>query len=159
MTYKILVVEDDKDLAEGLRELLLENGFLVEIASQGSQALKKVEASIPDLVILDLGLPDISGETVCQELKKYYPELPIIILTAKNTTADVVRGLNIGADDFMAKPFELDELLARIKARLRGGGLSASLLKIDDLELDSQKIEVKRSGQSIHLTQTEFKLL
>lgn len=159
MKQKILVVEDDKDLQEFLREVLLENNFSVDSAYNGSSALKKAEEAVPDLVILDLGLPDVSGETVCRELKKIFPELPVIILTAKDTTGDIVRGFNIGADDYIPKPFEGEELLARLKARLRQGKEDGAVLKVADLELDSQRFEVKRSGKAIKLTQREFLLL
>lgn len=159
MKYKILVVEDDRDLQEGLRTILFENDYLVESVYDGAKALRKVEESLPNLVILDLGLPDISGETVCTKLKRGFPELPIIILTAKDTTEDIVRGLNIGADDYIPKPFKEEELVARIKARLRKGNNSLTRLKIGDLELDTQKIQVKRAGKEIKLTQKEFLLL
>lgn len=159
MPSKILVVEDDLDLQEGLKTILSENGYLVEAVAQGAKALRQVERSLPNLVILDLGLPDISGETVCRELKKSYPQLPIIILTAKGTTDDIVRGLNLGADDYIPKPFEGEELLARMKARLRQGQSLSDLLKVADLELNSKKIEVKRAGKPIKLTQKEFLLL
>ncbi|MDO8551487.1 MAG: response regulator transcription factor [bacterium] len=159
MKQKILIVEDDRDLQDYLREFLLENDFSVETVSEGAKALKKVEEAFPDLVVLDLGLPDISGETVCRELKKFFPELPIIILTAKDTSEDVVRGLNLGADDYIAKPFEEKILLARIKARLRNGQDSAKVLIIDDLELDNQTVQVQRAGKNIKLTQREFLLL
>ncbi|MDP3998950.1 MAG: response regulator transcription factor [bacterium] len=159
MKYKILVVEDDKDLQEYLRDFFLENDYLVDGAYEGSKALRKVEDSLPDIVVLDLGLPDISGETVCRELKKHYPGLPVIILTARDTTEDIVRGLSLGADDYIPKPFKGEELLARIRARLRQGKDSSSILKIGNLKLDNQKIEVKRGGKPIRLTQKEFTLL
>ena len=159
MKYKILVVEDDRDLQEGLRTILLENDYTVESVYEGAKALRKVEDSIPDLVVLDLGLPDISGETICAKLKKNFPELPVIILTAKDTTEDIVHGLNIGADDYIPKPFKEEELVARIKARLRRGKDSLTKLRVDNLELDAQKIQVKRGGKEIKLTHKEFLLL
>lgn len=158
MKYKILVVEDDKDVQEYLKKILFENDYFVEAVAEGAKALKKVEQSVPDLIVLDLGLPDVSGETICRELKKNFPQLPIIILTAKGTTEDVVHGLNIGADDYVPKPFKGEELLARIRARLRLEK-NSSVLKIADLELDNKKIQVKRGGKPIKLTQKEFILL
>jgi DNA-binding response OmpR family regulator len=102
----------------------------------------------------------MGGETVCVEAKKMYPDVPIIILTAKDSTADVVRGLeDLGADDYIAKPFETEELLARIKARLRKGGNNSSRLEIADLILDTKTLEVKRGDKKIELTPQEFKLL
>ena len=110
-------------------------------------------------MILDLGLPNMSGEAVCMEVRKKYPDLPVIILTAKDSINDIVNGLNLGADDYMTKPFVADELLARIKARLRAKGNGDSKLVVGDLELDNQSLEVKRSGSDIQLTPQEFKLL
>lgn len=159
MVNTILVVEDDSGLQKYLKELLLDNGYSVQTAGDGIQALNSVEKLIPDLVVLDLGLPNMSGEAVCSELRKKYPDLPVIILTAKDTTSDIVQGLNLGADDYITKPFVADELLARIKVRLRSKNGGDSTLKVDDLELDNKSLEVKRSGKNIQLTPQEFKLL
>jgi two-component system response regulator MprA len=157
MINKILVIEDDAGLAEYLKDLLGESGFAVEIASDGIQALLSMKKGGANLVVLDLGLPKINGETVCIELKEKYPTVPIIILTAKSTTSDVIKGLNLGADDYLPKPFDGNELIARIKARLREN--SYTKLKVADLELDPATLEIKRGNRSISLTPTEFKLL
>lgn len=159
MVHTILVVEDDKGLQKYLRELLLDNGYAVHNVSDGIQALEYLKKTEPDVVVLDLGLPTMSGEAVCQEIRKKNKDLPIIILTAKDAINDVVQGLNLGADDYITKPFIADEFLARIKARLRKHTQLDSLLKIADLELDSKTMEVKRSGKMIQLTPQEFKLL
>ena len=159
MTNTVLVVEDDPGLQKYLKELLWENAFVVHVASDGIIALNSLNKLKPDIMILDLGLPNMTGESVCVEAKKKYPELPIIILTAKDTTSDIVEGLNLGADDYMTKPFVADELLARIKARLRGGEDNSGRLVVGDLELDNKSFEVKRAGKTIHLTPQEFKLL
>lgn len=159
MVNTVLIVEDDSGLQKYLKELLLDNGYSVQTASDGIQALNSVEKLAPDLVVLDLGLPNMSGEAVCSELRKKNPELPVLILTAKDTTSDIVQGLNMGADDYMTKPFVADELLARIKVRLRVKNGGDSILKVDDLELDHKSLEVKRSGKNIQLTPQEFKLL
>jgi DNA-binding response OmpR family regulator len=159
MTKTVLIVEDDTGLQKYLKELLLENGYAVQSASDGIQALNWIEKSPPDVVILDLGLPNMSGESVCMEIRKKYPELRVIILTAKDGIADIVQGLSLGADDYMTKPFIADELLARIKARLRFTNGADAVLKIDDLELDNKSLEVKRDGKLIQLTPQEFKLL
>lgn len=159
MSNTILVVEDDPGLQKYLRELLWENAYVVQIASDGVQALNCINKLKPDLMILDLGLPNMTGESVCAEAKKKHPELPIIILTAKDTTSDIVEGLNLGADDYMTKPFVADELLARIKARLRGNEDDSGKLVVGDLELDSKSYEVKRADKPIRLTPQEFKLL
>src|SRR3989304_8770081 len=134
MIQKILVVEDDTSLSEYLKDLLGEAGFAVETVADGVDALSSMKKGGASLVVLDLGLPKISGETVCTELKKKYPTVPIIILTAKSTTSDVINGLNLGADDYLAKPFDGNELIARIKARLREN--PDTKIKIADLELD-----------------------
>lgn len=157
MINKILVVEDDAGLQEYLKELLLDNGYSVEVASDGVTALNLLKKMQPDLVLLDLNLPNVTGEAVCMEIRKKYPELPVIILTSKDTTTDIVHGLNIGADDYITKPFAADVLLARIKARLRH--TEETTLRVADLELNNKTFEVARAGQQITLSPHEFKLL
>ncbi|MBI2022658.1 response regulator transcription factor, partial [Candidatus Daviesbacteria bacterium] len=142
-----------------LKELLLDNGYSVQSAADGIAALNIIKKTQPDMVVLDLGLPNMSGETVCLEIRKNYPTLPVIILTAKDTISDIVQGLNLGADDYITKPFVADELLARIKARFRSSNGTDAKLKVGDLELDSQSLEVKRGEKPIQLTPQEFKLL
>jgi two-component system OmpR family response regulator len=159
MIHNVLVVEDDKGLQKYLKELLLDNGYAVTTAGDGIQALESLKKNEPDIVVLDLGLPNMSGEAVCLEVRKKYPHLPVIILTAKDSISDIVQGLNLGADDYMTKPFVADEFLARIKARLRRQGGSEEVLKVADLELNSKTLEVTRSGKPIQLTPQEFRLL
>lgn len=159
MVQTVLVVEDDKGLQKYLKELLLDNGYAVHTASDGIAALDYFKKSEPDIMVLDLGLPTMSGEAVCQEVRKKHKDLPIIILTAKDSITDIVQGLNIGADDYITKPFVADEFLARIKARLRKQENAEASLKVADLELDSKTMEVKRNGKPIQLTPQEFKLL
>ena len=159
MISRILIVEDDKDLREYLKDLLLSNNYLVELSSDGASALSYLKKTEPDLVILDLGLPDIDGKSVCVEIKKTYPDLPILILTARHSTAEIVTGLNLGADDYVVKPFVGEELMARIKARLRNKDNGKSVLKVADLKLDNSKMIVERGGKQISLTKTEFDLL
>src|SRR5579884_3626632 len=98
MTQQVLIVEDDKGLQKYLQELLLDNGYSVNVAGDGIQALEMLEKRLPDIVVLDLGLPKMTGETVCAEIKKKYPQLPVLVLTAKDSIADIVQGLNLGAD-------------------------------------------------------------
>src|SRR5229473_3050861 len=155
--HKVLIIEDDPGIEEFLKELLLDNGFNAEIAGDGIVALQNIKKSPPDLIILDLGLPKMSGETVCLEIKKKYPDIPIIILTAKGESNDIVNGLNLGADDYITKPFVAEELLARVKARLRSNG--DTKLQADDLQLDSKTFEVRRANKPIALSPHEFKLL
>lgn len=159
MVHTILVVEDDKGLQKYLKELLLDNGYVVHTASDGIEALEYFKTSEADLMVLDLGLPNMGGEAVCQEVRKKYKDLPIIILTAKDSITDIVQGLNLGADDYITKPFVADEFLARIKARLRKQGADDAILKVADLELNSKTLEVKRDQKQIQLTPQEFKLL
>lgn len=158
MKNKILIIEDNDDLQSSLGDFLTENYFSVEKAATGAMGMKKVEEAYPDLVILDLGLPDIDGQAVCKKLKEDYPELPIIILTAKSTSQDIIAGLKLGADDYVVKPFDLDVLLARIKARLRDSATDGKLV-VGDLSLDTKKFVVTRNGKKISLTPTEFSLL
>lgn len=155
----ILVIEDDKDVQQYTKELLTENGFSVKTASTGVAAVSLLKKSEPDLLVLDLKLPDITGESVCTEARKLYPEVPIIMLTAKDTLSDKIRGLGLGADDYITKPFVADEFIARIKARLRNRVNDKAVVSVGDLELDTKQVLVKRSGKAIHLTPQEFKLL
>ncbi|KKR80002.1 MAG: two component transcriptional regulator, winged helix family protein [Candidatus Daviesbacteria bacterium GW2011_GWA1_41_61] len=159
MAKTILVVEDDAALQKYLKELLMSEDFAVQTASDGVQALNTIQKLPPDLVILDLGLPNMSGESVCMEIRKKYPNLRVIILTAKDGVTDIIHGLDLGADDYITKPFLADELLARIKARLRYQNGNENTLKVDNLELDNKTFEVKRQGKQIQLTPQEFKLL
>lgn len=154
---KILIVEDDEGIQTALKEMLVERGFRIETCGDGAEAIATIKKSPPDLMLLDLGLPNISGESVCKEAHKLYPNLPIIILTAKNQTADVVNGLTIGAVDYVAKPFEIDELLARIKVRLKLG--ESETLQAGDLQMNTKTMEVTRKGKPIALTPHEFHLL
>lgn len=159
MVHTILVVEDDKGLQKYLKELLLDNGYAVQVAGDGIQGLESLTKNLPDVMVLDLGLPNMSGEAVLSEVRKKYNDLPVIILTAKDSINDIVQGLSIGADDYMTKPFVADEFLARIKARLRKTGNNEGKLTVSDLELDNKTLEVVRGGKEIQLTPQEFKLL
>src|SRR5436190_14024283 len=149
MVRTILVVEDDKGLQKYLKELLLDNGYAVHGAGDGIEALEYLKKTLPDVLVLDLGLPNMSGEAVTTEVRKKYPELPVIILTAKDSISDIVQGLNLGADDYMTKPFVADEFLARIKARLRRTENGEAKLQVADLTLDNKSLEVKRNGRMI----------
>lgn len=158
-TPTVLVVEDDVDVATYVKELLTDAHFTVYPAYTGAKALKLLEKIIPDIVLLDLNLPDITGESLKMTIKKDYPEIPIIILTAKDSAVDVVRNLNEGADDYMTKPFAADELIARVRARLRKQNKAEKLYKAHDLTLNTESLEVTRGVRRIELTQTEFSLL
>ncbi len=157
MIRKILIIEDDKGIQTYIKELMLENRYSVETSTDGIQALNMLNHSQPDLVLLDLGLPKITGESICAHIKKHYPDLPVIILTAKDTPADIAKGLNLGADDYIAKPFEPEVLIARVNARLRHKNNFD--LKVADLQLDNQTFTAIRAGKQIILSPNEFKLL
>lgn len=157
MQYTILVVEDDKNIQEFLEQSLKDAQYRVKTTADGAKALSIIKDGLVDLVVLDLGIESVSGESVCIQSKKLFPKLPIIILTAKNASQDVVRGLDIGADDYISKPFEIDEVLARVRTRLKQQ--SGAEIKIEDLTINSSSMEVKRGDREISLTAKEFKLL
>lgn len=155
----ILVVEDDQDINSYIKELLNQAGFVVHSALTGAKALRILEKVIPDLIILDLQLPDIQGESLKLTIKKDYPEIPIVILTAKDNPQDIAKNINEGADDYITKPFANEELIARIKARLRQDNKATTKFTADNLVLDTENFSVERGGVPISLTQTEFNLL
>ncbi|MDQ3099258.1 MAG: response regulator transcription factor [bacterium] len=159
MNKSLLVIEDDPSIRGFLKDLLLDNGYAVNVVSRGTEGLRSIDQTRPDLVILDLGLPDISGESVCLEIRKKYPHLRVIILSAKHNIVDVINGLQLGADDYITKPFVADEFLARINARLRYSNEENSVIKIDDLTLNLNTHDVIRNDIAIELTAQEFKLL
>lgn len=158
MASKILIVEDDKPLQSVLKEILQGEGFVTDTASTGSEALEKIEKVFPNLVLLDLGLPDIRGESVLAEIRENYPELAVVILTAKSKPHEIAQGLNLGADDYLPKPFAAEELLARINARIKSGN-NKSFLKFGEVSIDLHKMTAKRGSRKIELTKTEFELL
>lgn len=159
MLKTILIVEDDSALQQYLKDLLTENEYGVKLVKDGTEALNYLTKIRPDAVLLDLGLPTVSGEAVVTEIRKKHTKLPIIILTGKNSVDDKIKGLNLGADDYITKPFVAEELLARLKARLRSEGKSQRIITVADLTLDNETLEVKRNGKVIPLTPHEYKLL
>ena len=164
MTEKVLIIEDDKSLAKGLRLNLQAEGYQVDWASDGVEGLRKTVATAPDLIILDLMLPKMPGLEVCKKLRQKNIRIPIIMLTAKGEEIDKVVGLEIGADDYMTKPFSLRELLARVKAHLRrekGEEQSDSLLvlKVGDTEIDLGQYKVTKKDKVFALTSLEVEIL
>lgn len=159
MVNSILAIEDNENIREYLEAYLSEQGFLVQTATDGTSGLRNFEKSHPNLVVLDLGLPDINGEEVCKQIKKTNPETPVIILTAKNKSPDILEGFKLGADDYISKPFVGEELVARIRARLKEASSKDTNLKIADLELDSKTFMARRGGKTIPLTPKEYQLL
>ncbi|MFO0703753.1 MAG: response regulator transcription factor [Patescibacteria group bacterium] len=159
MSLQILIVEDDKDVADFLTKTLIEKGYGVRHTEKGSQVLPMIDERKPDILILDLKLPDMKGESVSKLIKKEYPELPIIMLTSKSGILDKVNGFDAGADDYITKPFEIDELLARIQAKVKRIHAQTDVLTVGDLVLDRRTINVRRGDKEIKVTPQEFKLL
>lgn len=155
----VLVVDDDSALAEMLELVLRQEGFNTAWCANGSRALATFKEHLPQIVLLDIMLPGKDGIEVCKQIRGE-SGVPIIMLTARSETNDVVRGLEAGADDYVSKPFKVKELLARIKARLRNqDDVRKDLLKIGDLEINTQSHIVKRGEEEIGLTPLEFDLL
>jgi DNA-binding response OmpR family regulator len=157
---KILLVEDHKLLARSLKQALEEDGFAVDLAVAGDEADVKARGAIYDVVILDLMLPKIDGLTLLKGWRKDGLTFHVLILTAMDTLEDKVLGLNLGADDYLPKPFELTEFLARVRALVRRGHQAKDpILRIHDLEIDTGARSVRRAGKDIYLTPREFSLL
>ncbi|MEY4613674.1 MAG: Transcriptional regulatory protein TcrA [Planctomycetota bacterium] len=157
---KILLVEDHKLLSRSLKQALEEDGFAVDLAVSGDEADVKARGSIYDVVILDLMLPKIDGLTLLKGWRKDGFTFHILVLTAMGTLEDKVQGLNLGADDYLPKPFELTEFLARVRALVRRGHQAKDpILRIHDLEIDTGARVVRRAGKEIYLTPREFSLL
>src|SRR5215471_16509697 len=162
---KVLVVDDEEHITELVAMGLGFNGFEVERVASGRDALDAVEKHRPDLIVLDVMLPDLDGFEVARRLRQAEgagTRVPVIFLTARDATADKVEGLRIGSDDYVTKPFSIEELIERVKAVLRrssGKGPGESKLSFADLELDEETRDVWRGGQLIELTPTEYKLL
>lgn len=159
----ILLVEDDERIVEFLRRGLKAEGYQVEVARTGREAISFGKSGMFRVIVLDLMLPDINGRQVCEQLRAAHVDTPILMLTAMDTTTDKVIGLRSGADDYMTKPFAFEELLARIEAllRRRGGEVSAETaeLRVADLMLNRETHEVRRGEERIELTPKEFSLL
>ena len=159
---KLLVVEDDANILELLSASLRFAGFDVSSATSGSAAVSAAKNAAPDLVVLDVMLPDLDGFEVIRLMREGGQRTPVVFLTARDGTEDKIRGLTLGGDDYVTKPFSLEELTARIRAVLRRtstGDEAPSRLTFADLELDEETHEVYRAGQRVQLSPTEFKLL
>ena len=158
---KILVVDDERAVRDSLRRALELQGYEVELASDGAEALERLAANgQPDAVVLDILMPGIDGLEVCRQIRRRGSSIPVLMLTARDAVGNRVEGLDAGADDYVVKPFALEELLARIRALLRRAVPSTDgVLRFADLELDTGTREVRRGGDKIELTRTEFNLL
>jgi two-component system response regulator MprA len=159
-TGSILVVEDDKGVRTAVERALTFEGYDVITANDGAEALSVVMHERPDAIILDVMMPHVDGLEACRRLRARGDSTPILVLTARHEVADRVEGLDAGADDYMVKPFALEELLARIRALLRrAGGTTSELLRVGDLVLNPATRGVERGGVAVSLTKTEFDLL
>ena len=159
---QILIIEDEKRVASFIKKGLEEDGFQVEVAYDGLIGKKMALASRYDLIILDINLPQINGYEVCKEIRNHNTSIPIIMLTALGTMEDKLEGFDSGSDDYIVKPFEFKELLARVKVFLKRSGndmQSSNILKMADMEMNLDAKTVSRSGKHIDLTAKEFQLL
>lgn len=163
MDKKILIIEDEEDLAKGLKLNLEDEGYRVDWASEGSEGLRKAFEDTPDLIILDVMLPKKNGLDICQELRQKNINIPIIMLTAKGEEVDKVVGLELGADDYMTKPFSIRELLARIKVQLRREKTKERMtyksFRFGDVEVDFVHFKVRRNEKDLKLTSLEVEIL
>lgn len=163
MKEKILIIEDEEDLVKGLKLNLADEGYEVDWASDGVEGLRKALEERPDLIILDIMLPKMNGLDICRELRQQKIGIPIIMLTAKGEEIDKVVGLEIGADDYMTKPFSIRELLARIKAHLRREKRKRKTVPevycFGDVEIDFNHFKVRRKGKELELTSLEMEIL
>jgi two-component system response regulator MprA len=156
---KILVVDDERAVRESLRRALALEGYDVDLASDGEEALESVRRAEPDALILDVLMPGVDGLEVSRRLRRSGSKVPILMLTARDAVENRVEGLDAGADDYVTKPFALEELLARVRALLRRATGGEEILRFADIELDPSMREVTRGGEPVELTRTEFALL
>ncbi len=158
---RVLVVDDESNITDLVSMALRYEGFEVETAASGREAIRMVEKFRPEVVVLDVMLPDVDGFAVTERLKSARVKVPILFLTARDAVEDKVRGLTLGGDDYVTKPFSLEELVARVRALLRRAGaeLESGPLRFADVELDDDTHEVRRAGATVDLTATEFRLL
>ncbi len=159
---KILIIEDEENMVKGLRFNLEARDYAVVAAFDGETGLKKAVDERPDLIILDLMLPGLNGYEVCKKLKESSPEIPIVMLTAKSQESDIITGLDLGADDYITKPFSVLELLARINALLRRSNPNSSIpevFQVGNLKINFRKYEAHKHGKSLKLSPREFEIL
>lgn len=155
---RILIVEDEPAVAGFIEQALRESGYAAQVAPDANAANEAFASQAPDLVLLDVMLPDEDGFTVLRRLRSD-SSVPVLMLTAREGIDDRVKGLDAGADDYLSKPFRLEELLARVRALLRRGGPSATVYRVGDLEIDTATRRVHRSGRLLFLSDTEYRVL
>ncbi|MGH7856527.1 MAG: response regulator [Candidatus Binatia bacterium] len=161
MAHRLLVVDDDKGIRETMQLALTEEGYMVDVAPDAEQAMEAIRRNAPDLLILDVMLPGKDGFELCRDIRRT-SNLPIILLTAKTDTIDVVVGLESGADDYVTKPFETRELLARIRSALRraqADDAAPNVLRVGPVEIRPDEGDARKNGEQLSLTKTEFRLL
>jgi two-component system response regulator MprA len=159
MNPKILVIDDDQMIASSLKRVLTYEGFEVEVAGNGSEGLARFESQKPDLIILDVVMPGMSGIEVCRAIKKIRV-VPVLFLSACDEVSNRVEGLENGGDDYLVKPFAFEELIARVKALMRRNGVyKSALLELEDLTLNTETMIAYRNGRTIELSNTEYQLL
>lgn len=157
---KVLLIDDDALMCEILQKVLEENGFSVEISHEGEEGLFLVQELSPDVVVLDVMMPKLDGLTVLKRLRELNPAIPVLLLTARSGIQDRIVGLDLGADDYLPKPFDYGEFLSRLRALIRRGkGHGSSVLTVGDLKIDMPGKTVTRAGQPISLTVKEYNLL
>jgi two-component system OmpR family response regulator len=157
---KILLVEDDDRIAAALIEALTDHHYVVDVASDGEQGFEFVQTFPYELLILDVMLPKLNGLELCQKVRRYGYKMPVLMLTARDTYADKVTGLDVGADDYVVKPFDLNELLARVRALLRRGATDLTMfLECGHLQLNPNTYEVTYADELVHLTPKEYRIL
>ena len=157
---RVLLIEDDQSLADGIATALRHAGYAVDLAIQGGQGLSLARAAQPDVILLDLGLPDMDGVELLQALRAKGVKSSVLILTARDDLPSKVRGLDAGADDYLTKPFAVDELLARLRALERRAGLGLSAeIQVGDVTINLASHEVSRAGETIKISRREFSLL
>jgi two-component system OmpR family response regulator len=166
MKNTVLVVEDEANIRDLIGTALRFHGFTTSVAGTGAEALREARDLRPDLILLDVMLPDIDGFEVCRRLRAEGDQVPVIFLTARDTASDTVTGLTLGGDDYVTKPFSIEALVARVRAVLRRAAAAARpappedvVLRVADLELDESRWTVRRAGVELELSPTEFKLL
>lgn len=160
MNQRILVVEDDESIGQAVSTSLQSHGYLVQWCTDGASATAAVEATAPDLVLLDAGLPDVDGFTLCRWLREQHRDLPIVLVTARHAEIDIVVGLDAGASDYVTKPFSMNVLLARVRAHLRATAVSADeAVVVGTLRVDPAAYVATVDGQPVDLRRREFELL
>ena len=160
-SFSVLIAEDDRAVRDALARVLRIEGYQVDAVNDGAAALNRIAEARPDVAVLDVMMPNVDGLSVCRTLRQRGDRLPILLLTARHEVRDRVQGLDAGADDYLPKPFAIDELLARVRALLRrtDAGANTEVVTVADLTVDRAGRRVTRAGQPIELTKTEYELL